>query len=49
MSLEKRITHQPKSNREPTNKDIIFSINRLLDTLENKVSTNDEIKICAKN
>jgi hypothetical protein len=45
MTLVNRISHQPKSNQEPTNADLIFSIGRLLDVLQKQVSTVDEVLI----
>ena len=30
MTLANRMTHQPKSNKEPSTDDLIFSIRRLL-------------------
>ena len=43
MTLTNRITHQPKSNKEPTTEDLIFSIQRLLEVyLRMPEITNDE-------
>jgi hypothetical protein len=45
MTLANRISHQPKSNKEPSDADLIFSIGRLLDVLQKQVSTVDEVLI----